>query len=74
MENTKEIFKVIQKTTGYQISNSYGGLIIMEYDNGFYWMIEDYDSNIHDIDQYEPIDEELFNLLKKRSKIIPIKN
>jgi hypothetical protein len=58
------------ETTGIgKIGNYYGGLIVAKHQSKFYWIIEDYDTDLQDLKEYEEIPESLYNeLIKFNSK------
>ena len=45
------------------IGNYYGGLVTMEYLGKYYWLIENYDTKLEDLNEWEEIDKELFDKL-----------
>lgn len=53
--------------TIHGIGNVYGGLEIKKEDNKYYWLIEDYNTNLDNIDQYEQIPETLYNELYRHN-------
>ena len=48
-----------------EIGNYYGGLTVTKYNGKYYWLIENYDTNKDDINDWEEISEKLYNLLIK---------
>ena len=55
------------KTVG-KIGNYYGGLNITTFDNKFYWIIENYDTDFNNLSEWEEISEKLFLTLLELSK------
>lgn len=51
-----------KKGIGY-VSNYYGGLHILEHEGRFYWVIENYDTDFRDLEDWEEIDEQLYRAL-----------
>lgn len=47
------------------IGNYYGGLHILEHEGKYYWIIENFDTNFDDLDQYEEITKELYDAIIK---------
>lgn len=47
------------------IGNTYGCLIILEHDGKYYWLIEDYNTNLNNLDEYEEISRDLYLAIKK---------
>lgn len=47
------------------IGNYYGGLNIAKYQDKYYWVIENHDSDLDDIKEYNEISEALYLELKK---------
>ena len=43
-----------------KIGNYYGGLLIMEFDNTYYWIIENYDTDFLDITGWTEIPKSLY--------------
>jgi len=50
------------KTIG-SIGNYYGGLLVMEHQEKYYWCIEDWNSDIDNLSEWEEISQELYNSL-----------
>ena len=50
-----------------EIGNYYGGLSVMQKEDRYYWIIENYDTNFNDIHDYEEISKELYDLLIKHN-------
>ena len=48
-----------------KIGNEYGGLIAAKHQDKFYWVIENYNTDLDNIRQYEEIPESLYNELVK---------
>ncbi len=61
LKNTK--MKKIQLKSIGAIGNYYGGLYITKYNDKFYWIIENYDTNFNDITEWDEIPESLYNEL-----------
>lgn len=55
----------MKKTYIKGISNYYGTLVICEFEDKYYWMIENYDTCDDNIEDYQEITEELYNSLVK---------
>jgi hypothetical protein len=53
-----------------EIGNYYGGLIIMENEGKYYWLIENYDTNFDDLAEWSEISKELYNSLLKHEEFI----
>lgn len=47
------------------IGNTYGGLVILEHEGKYYWLIEDYNTNFNNLDEYIEISKELYLEIKK---------
>lgn len=45
------------------IGNYYGGLYIGTSNNKYYWLIENYDTDLTNPEEWDEISEELYNLL-----------
>ena len=56
------------KAIGF-IGNYYGGLTVKEESGKYYWIIENYDTNLKDISEWEEIRKELFLELMKHKRI-----
>jgi hypothetical protein len=48
--------------------NYYGGLLIKKEKNKCYWIIEDYDTQFTDINEWQEIPQSLYNELLKMAK------
>ena len=48
-----------------EIGNYYGGLLIYEKENIYYWIIENYDTNFENLLEWEQIPKRLYNELSK---------
>jgi hypothetical protein len=46
-----------------EIGNYYGGLWIMEFDNAYYWIIENHDTDFSDITEWTEIPKSLYDEL-----------
>ncbi len=46
-----------------EIGNYYGGLLIMENEGKYYWLIENYDTEFDDLSDWSEIDKELYDSL-----------
>lgn len=46
-----------------EISNYYGGLVIMENEGKYYWLIENYNTDFDDLSYWSEIDKELYDSL-----------
>lgn len=53
-----------------KIGNYYGGLCIMEKDGKYYWLIENYNTDFDDMDEWEEISKKLWNELIKHNSYI----
>lgn len=49
--------------------NYYGTLRILNHKNKYYWIIEDYDTDFEDLEEWNEISEELYKVLKKENSI-----
>lgn len=49
--------------------NYYGTLRILNHKNKYYWIIEDYDTDFDDLEEWNEISEELYKVLKKENSI-----
>ena len=47
------------------IGNYYGFLNVMKLDGKFYWCIENYDTNFKNLEHWQEIPKELYNLIVK---------
>jgi len=45
------------------IGNTYGGIYALEYNGAYYWIIEDYDTDFENIDEWCEIPKSLFDEL-----------
>lgn len=45
------------------IENHYGGLYIMNHNDNYYWMIENYDTNFNELSNWKQIDKKLYDIL-----------
>jgi hypothetical protein len=45
------------------VSNYYGGLHVMEKDGEYYWVIEDWQTDLSDLSHWEKCDKELYDAL-----------
>lgn len=61
--------KLNYKRIGH-IGNFYGGLNILQHDGKYYWAIEDYNNNMHDIDSYHEIPKRLYDALVAYHKML----
>jgi hypothetical protein len=52
-----------------EIGNYYGGLYIKKIENKYYWIIENYDTDFNNIDEWDEISERLFLELCNEFKI-----
>jgi len=52
------------------VGNIYGGLVVMRIGDSFYWIIEGVGNDLDNLDDWEEIDEELYNLLIKHNNKI----
>jgi hypothetical protein len=52
------------------VGNVYGGLVVMRIGDSFYWIIEGVGNDLDNLDDWEEIDEELYNLLIKHNNKI----
>ena len=50
------------------IGNYYGNLFIRKTIAGYYWIIENYDTDFDNLDEWDEITEELYNELLKKVK------
>ncbi len=48
-----------------EIGNYYGGLHIQEYEGKYYWIIENYDTDFSDLNEWDEIPRELYSELLK---------
>lgn len=48
------------KTTIDSIGNCYGGLVVMELEGKYYWCIENYDTDLDNLDEWEQISKKLY--------------
>jgi hypothetical protein len=58
----KEDNKIVAYAVG-EIGNYYGGLYIAQYDNKYYWIIENYDTSFKNINEWDEIGEGLYDML-----------
>lgn len=58
MSECKFTYKGIGK-----IGNYYGGLFIMENEEKYYWLIENYNTDFDDLSDWSEIDKELYDSL-----------
>lgn len=49
--------------------NYYGTLRILNHKNKYYWIIEDYDTDFDDLEEWNEISEELYKVLKKENSV-----
>lgn len=49
--------------------NYYGGLWAKQEDGKYYWLIENYDTDFDDIDEWEEIPKEMFEQLLKYNNL-----
>jgi hypothetical protein len=54
--------KMERKEIG-NIGNYYGGLNVMEFEGKYYWCIEDYNTDLGDLEDWDEIDKELYDSL-----------
>jgi len=54
----------MENTRVLGIGNYYGGLHISEVAGKFYFIIENYDTDFEDLDEWQEINESLYNQLK----------
>lgn len=52
-----------------EIGNYYGGLYIQEYAGKYYWLIENYDTDFGDINEWDEIPISLYNELRYNNKL-----
>jgi len=45
------------------IGNYYGNLFIKKTSSGYYWIIQNYDTNFDDLDEWDEISEQLYKEL-----------
>lgn len=57
----------MERTGVGSTSNHYGGVVIAEKDGKYYWIVENYDSKMDNIDEYEEIPKYLYEALKRFS-------
>lgn len=51
------------------IGNYYGGIVVVSEGGKYYWLIENYNTDLDNLDEYEEISKELYNeLMKHRNK------
>ena len=50
------------------IGNYYGGLWIAKQGDKYYWCIENWNTDLDDVEEYEEIDKKLYNILLKQAK------
>lgn len=62
MKNKSEVISSLN-------GNYYGTLRILNHENKYYWIIEDYDTDFDDLEEWNEISEELYNVLKKENSI-----
>lgn len=54
---------MLRQTLNTQIGNYHGSIWVAKYDGKYYWLIENYDTDLNDIREYEEISKELYNML-----------
>ena len=47
------------------IGNYYGGLNIMQHEGKYYWIIENHNTDFNNLEEWNEIEEELYNALIK---------
>lgn len=47
------------------IGNYYGGLNIMQHEGKYYWIIENHNTDFNNLEEWDEIEEELYNALIK---------
>lgn len=50
------------------IGNYYGGLHLMKQDNKYYWVIENYDTDMDDVEEWHEIPKYLYDALIQYNK------
>lgn len=50
------------------IGNYYGGLRVMEYNGKYYWIIENYDTDFSNIEEWREIKKDLYLQLIKENR------
>lgn len=61
--------KIEIKSIG-SIGNYYGGLHVCSHEGKFYWIVENYDTNFDDIEEWEEISEKTYTALLREDKLI----
>tara|TARA_Y100000593_G_C4235498_1_gene299305 strand:- start:704 stop:889 length:186 start_codon:yes stop_codon:yes gene_type:complete len=61
----------MEKTHIKGVGNYYGGVWVQEIDGKFYWIIENYDTDFEEIEEWTLISQELYEaLISENGKII----
>ena len=60
----------MEKKIIWGVGNYYGGIWVMSVAGKFYWIIENYDTDFEDLEEWEEISKELYDQLLSHTEIL----